>query len=229
MASATRFSDIPDASITHNVDGTNSPNVVSTSGTGALATQVQGPAADGATAVGNPVQIGGKDGFGNIQALSIETDGRLFGTNRITNFAFTAFANVNTQADGQVNNSSVLFVASQNSMYNGATWDRSRTPNTGKYIQLASSAAEQNIWTPAAGKKFRLMGFILTTDVDCNLTFRDNPTGALIFLASAKALVPTITPPNLINGFLSGNINRILTIQASAAATIFGTVFGCEE
>lgn len=44
--------------------------------TGASATQVQGTAADGAAAVGNPVQVGGKDGAGNAQALSTDTSGR---------------------------------------------------------------------------------------------------------------------------------------------------------
>ena len=307
MASATKFSEIPDASITHNADGTNSPNVFSTSsGSGATADQVQGTAATDSPAVGNPVRVGGTDTSGrirtihtdsagnviavgptadnavvstnpilvagadgtaltqtlltdasgrlnivgaaadgaavsgnpilvggcdgtNTQTLLTDNTGRLLPTTRISDFSNVNFAWVGVPGDADTASNSVLFVNAQGAVYNGVTNERLRTPNKGKYIQLASSAAEQNIWTPAAGKKFRLMGFILTTDVDCNLTFRDNPTGALIFLASAKALVPTITPPNLINGFLSGNINRILTIQASAAATIFGTVFGCEE
>lgn len=39
--------------------------------------KVQGFAADGAAASGNPVQIAGKDGSGNIQALLVETDGTI--------------------------------------------------------------------------------------------------------------------------------------------------------
>jgi len=267
MASATKFSEIPNASITQNGDGTNSPNVfAASSGSGATADQVQGTAADGAAAVGKPVQVGGKDDSGNAQTIHTDTSGNLIVVGAADDGAAVAvgapvqmggktdsggiqslfvddegklktqitginlnYAWVGVPSDVDASNTYVLYTEAQESRYNGVTWERLRTPNKGKYIQLASSAAEQNIWTPAAGKKFRLMGFILTTDVDCNLTFRDNPTGALIFLASAKALVPAITPPNLINGFLSGNINRILTIQASAAATIFGTVFGCEE
>lgn len=42
---------------------------------GASASQVQGTAADGAAAVGSPVQVGGKDGAGNVQALLTGTDG----------------------------------------------------------------------------------------------------------------------------------------------------------
>lgn len=47
------------------------------SGTGASAGQVQGTAADGATASGNPVQIAGKDGSGNIQTVSTDTAGNV--------------------------------------------------------------------------------------------------------------------------------------------------------
>lgn len=45
--------------------------------TGASATQVQGNVADGAAAVGGPVQVGGVDGSGNVQALLVDTTGRL--------------------------------------------------------------------------------------------------------------------------------------------------------
>lgn len=46
-------------------------------GTGAGAQQVQGTAADGASAAGNPVQVGGVDGSGNAQAIRTDTDGHL--------------------------------------------------------------------------------------------------------------------------------------------------------
>lgn len=45
-------------------------------GTGTSASQTQGTAADGAAAVGNPVQVGGVDGSGNVQALAVDTTGR---------------------------------------------------------------------------------------------------------------------------------------------------------
>lgn len=44
-------------------------------GTGTSSTSVQGTAADGAAAVGSPVQIGGKDGSGNVQAVLTDTSG----------------------------------------------------------------------------------------------------------------------------------------------------------
>jgi hypothetical protein len=47
-------------------------------GSGATANQMQGTAADGAAAVGNPVQVAGKDGSGNVQSLLTGTDGSVF-------------------------------------------------------------------------------------------------------------------------------------------------------
>lgn len=51
--------------------------VATTPPTGASSTQVQGTAATGAAAAGNPVQVGGKDGSGNIEPLATDTSGRL--------------------------------------------------------------------------------------------------------------------------------------------------------
>lgn len=51
--------------------------VSSSGGSGASSDQVQGTAADGAAAVGNPVQVAGKDGSGNIQAVSTDTSGKV--------------------------------------------------------------------------------------------------------------------------------------------------------
>jgi hypothetical protein len=48
------------------------------SATGTSAYQVQGPAADGAAAVGNPNVAAGVDGSGNVQALSTDTAGNQY-------------------------------------------------------------------------------------------------------------------------------------------------------
>jgi len=45
--------------------------------TGASAIEIQGPAADGAAAVGGPLQMGGVDGAGNVQRLLADSDGHL--------------------------------------------------------------------------------------------------------------------------------------------------------
>jgi hypothetical protein len=55
-------------------DGTN-PQIVAVDTTGHV--KVVGAAADGAAAVGNPVQIAGVDGGGDVQAVSVDSNGRL--------------------------------------------------------------------------------------------------------------------------------------------------------
>ena len=57
------------------IDSTH-PLFVSSTGSGVTAQQVQGTAADGAAAVGNPVQTGGVDGSSNAQAFLTDTTGR---------------------------------------------------------------------------------------------------------------------------------------------------------
>src|SRR6476646_5482878 len=52
-------------------------NLIVKSASGASSSTVQGPAADGAAAVGNPVQIGGVDGSSNVQAISTDTSGNV--------------------------------------------------------------------------------------------------------------------------------------------------------
>lgn len=59
------------------LSGQASGSVIVNGGSGASSSQVQGTAADGAAAVGNPIQIAGKDGSGNIQTIATNTDGEL--------------------------------------------------------------------------------------------------------------------------------------------------------
>lgn len=60
------------------VDTAGEPYVAGGGGSGALANQVQGNAADSATAVGNPVHIGGVDSLGRIQSLQVNPSGAIF-------------------------------------------------------------------------------------------------------------------------------------------------------
>lgn len=121
------------------------------------------------------------------------------------------------------------FQAVVTALFNGATYDRPRTPNVFKTFNLAASSAEQTIWTPAAGKKFRLMGFVLTINtLAATVTFRDNTAGATIFVTAGPA-ASVIQPSNLGNGILSAVADNRLTIQASAVSALVGTVWGTEE
>lgn len=121
-----------------------------------------------------------------------------------------------------------LIVTTLNRPYNGVTHDMERTPVVFKTVALGSATAEATIWTPAAGKKFRLMGFMLMVSVLSTLTFKDNTAGTTILLARGNANDP-LSLPAIGNGILSAVANNVLTVTRSVAATLDGTVWGTEE
>lgn len=99
-------------------------------------------------------------------------------------------------------------------------------------LNAVSINAEAALWTPAAGKRFRLMGGLISVGTAAgNVILRDG-TGLATILILPKAVLddPFELPPQLfLNGILSGAINRVLTGQGVATATISGFLFGNEE
>lgn len=128
--------------------------------------------------------------------------------------------------DGMAKPTSVLIGAIKY-VYNGATLDYERTPTIFKTFSLSAGTTETAIWTPAPGKKFRLMGFIIGAGAAISLTFNDNTAGIAIMLIK-------VTTGNAIaaafgNGILSAAVNNPLTVVRSASSTLDGTVYGTEE
>ena len=113
----------------------------------------------------------------------------------------------------------------------GGVFDRQRTPNIFKPQNAVALVASpgSGIWTPAAGKKFRLMRVVLTSSVAGNLVLTDASGGTVI------AVIPVIAagagvPFDLGNGYLSSTINNVLfAFNSGGAATISGTLVGIEE
>jgi len=116
-------------------------------------------------------------------------------------------------------------------VFNGQTVSRQRAPNVFKTFSLTSVATETAIWTPAAGKKFRLMGYQLTSGtVGGDVVLKDGTGLATIMtIPFGAAAGSSQTAPPLGNGILSGAINRVLTATGAATQTISGYVFGTEE
>jgi hypothetical protein len=120
----------------------------------------------------------------------------------------------------------------------------SRTPSIYKNAQGAA-LADNTIWTPAAGKKFRLMGGIITvvgtaaaaSIVECQL--QDGVDGTIILdlaaevpaaLATGETVVIPFNLPG--NGFLSAAANNVLNADltvAMATGAWFINVWGTEE
>lgn len=115
-------------------------------------------------------------------------------------------------------------------IYNGQVLLRQRQPH--KFINLvaASIAAEATIWTPAAGRRFRLMGFVLTSGtVAGNVTLKDNTAGTTILVIPFGTAAGTVIAPPMGNGILSVAINNVLTATGTATQTLSGYLFGTEE
>ncbi len=125
--------------------------------------------------------------------------------------------------------------------FNGATWDRVRTPNTFKSL-AATAAGNTALWTPAAGKKFRLMRFMVSISGASTLavagneviTFQDATTaiGGVLFQIQVPAAA--VTGEDFTtgwidwgNGFLSAAINQTLNVNLGTAFTAGGAVVIC--
>lgn len=133
------------------------------------------------------------------------------------------------QTDGAGGSGAYIFYTN-NMVFNGSTWDRMRVANIFKTVQnvAITPGTPVTVWTPAAGKKFRLLGF------DLNYT---TATSAILFKDSGTEIARTggggpnhaTTPPGWGNGILSASANNPLQLDVLTGTTINGTVFGTEE
>lgn len=103
-------------------------------------------------------------------------------------------------------------------------------PNVFVPVSAVSIAAEATLWTPTSGKKFRLMGGLLTaTGAAGNIIVKDGSGGSTIFLIP-NTLVGT---PFLFNlpgiGILSGAANNLLRAIGVTSQVLNGTLWGREE
>lgn len=167
-------------------------------GTGASAQQIQGTAADGAPAVGKPVQVGGVDGSENARRLRLDGNGRV------------PFVFVSTlSADGQgtpagvavEDNTTPRALATLTYCYNGSNLDRWRANVEATAFASAARTTSQN-------------GADITTY---------NARGLIVVVNTS--LVPGSAPSNVVTiqgkDALSGVYYDLL---ASAAITGVGTV-----
>lgn len=115
-------------------------------------------------------------------------------------------------------------------IFNGTKWDRARTPAIFKPLSAVLITAETTIWTPAAGKKFRLMGYAITQGAATGaVTLRDNTAGTTILVIPPNTVGVVQLSPAMGNGILSAAANNVLTATGVATETITGYVFGTEE
>jgi len=184
--------------------------------------------------VRSAVSAGGAVTMGNIAAVSMMGTG---GANMLP------ILNANTNGDASTG-SSFPNVGPMN--YNGATYDRVRTPKVFKTVQ-ATASGDTAVWTPTGTKKFRLLRcfFEVTgnathaTGAVVNFALRD-ATAAIgvavdVFVPAASLGLGNIFTSGWIdlgNGYISTAADAVLNINLSSAlvtGNIRVIAIGCEE
>jgi len=142
--------------------------------------------------------------------------------------SLTKPSSIRTQ-DARSNENDFEEVAAYLQVLNGSSWDRLRTPTVFKSLNALAIGSEATIWTPAAGKKFRLMGYNLMTGTAAgSITLKDNTAGTtILIIPNATNGVPI--QDSLGNGILSAAANNVLTATGVATETLTGYVYGTEE
>lgn len=116
--------------------------------------------------------------------------------------------------------------------WNGATFDRVRVGKVYKYIEYLNlaNATATTVWTPSAGKKFRLMGVsISVSGTNSAAHLRDGAGGTIFYTVRAPG---TDTKTfDFGNGYLSSAVNNVLEIYNLTGGTINVqvTAWGTEE
>lgn len=116
--------------------------------------------------------------------------------------------------------------------YNGAAFDKVRVGKVYKYIEFLNlaNATATTVWTPASGKKFRLMGVsISVSGTNAAVHLRDGAGGTVFHTARASG---TDTKDFYFgNGYLSTAANNVLEIYNLTGSTInvHVTAWGTEE
>lgn len=102
-------------------------------------------------------------------------------------------------------------------------------PTTWTDLAVVALGSIVTVWTPATGKKFRLLGFSISVSAAANVLLEDNAAATFIF-RTPKLVADT--PYTFIlpgRGYLSTAANNVLKATSSAAANGTGTFFGTEE
>lgn len=167
---------------------------VTFSGSGTLASQVQGNSPSGVADVGNPVMVAGQfnstlptfvDGQrGDVQ---ISSRGLLLSTSLNNAAATDGFANSNVSSQSSLTNATVI-PGVGNSSFNGTTWDRARTVQGADGTGLGVTAVATAPISAAAGS--------LTPTVSAAVT------GGVIYKASAGNLYSVSATAGASAGFL---------------------------
>jgi hypothetical protein len=91
-----------------------------------------------------------------------------------------------------------------------------------------TAGTPQNVWTPTAGTKFRLVGYSLGLSVAGSVILKEG-AGRTEVIRTATLVAGDHETERLGEGILSAAADNILKVDASASGTVHGHVWGYEE
>ena len=107
-------------------------------------------------------------------------------------------------------------------------WVPVYTPTKSADLNAVAIGSIATVLTPTSGKKFRLIGGVISVSAAASVLFEDNSGGNTIF-RTPKLLADTPYVFDLYTGKLSAAVNNVLKATSSASASITGTLFYAEE
>ena len=104
----------------------------------------------------------------------------------------------------------------------------SLTPDTFVTVSALSVATEATLWTPASGKKWQLLGGLLSnTGATANITLKDGVSGSTVFTLPSN-LLGTVFQFSIPGGKTSGAIDTPLRALGTTLQVLNGTIWGRE-
>jgi hypothetical protein len=111
---------------------------------------------------------------------------------------------------------------------NGALLIANLNFNVFKSVAGQVITSETTVWTPTSGKKFKLMGYVITQGVATgNITLKDNTAGTTILTIPATPVGQPLAV-SLGAGITSATANNVLTATGVSTETISGYFYGVE-
>jgi hypothetical protein len=103
-------------------------------------------------------------------------------------------------------------------------------PTIFKSLLAVDISSETTIWTPEAGKKFRLLGLVITQGtLTGDITLRDDTAGSTILVIPATPVGQPLAVSLGRVGLLSATADYVLTAEGESTETISGFIYGTEE
>ena len=197
-----------------------------------------GVASDSADS-GNPIKVGGKYSS-SMSSLDNGDRGDLQLTNKGAVVIGTGGSAI---SDDTTADPTTILDLSGNSLPLGVcpliydsyadTWVRPRTPTVFKPFSSVNVGTAQTLWDPGSGRKFRLMGYHISTgSTGGTITFKDkvsNTSTTILVVGLNTANSNVTSPANMGNGYLSSSTSSVITAQGASGQVISGYLFGTEE